>query len=819
MKGKTKSFLLILALFSVSLGTFVSCNDYDSDVTADIKGQVGDLNGVVTGQIDDLKGIHKYLTRLSDSLYNYAGRYEADSAAVHAAIRDLKRDAFVADSIAKKAEADSKELKDSVDTRNSRYMSMFSQMNSEISTINGKIGAYNTSLSGIRDSLGTALGNYVNLNTRLDSCIQMWPDDLAKVMAKAQEALTLAQLDSTKIVNMETSVNHALDSARLAISLANSNLEEAKRYADRADSIAYENLKMHVDTTASSLKRAYEAADAVLKDSIEALQNKVDDMISKYEVLNNKVANLITNIIIQGTENPIFGSINLPLNVNSNFLAAYYGETGSNIVMFPTNDPTNYVRAAEADHFNPLIDESQVAGAGEQLVSGAGTLYLTVNPTNVNFNNVRVSLVNSRDAKGGYADLLLNPSDKLLSFGAGRGLAKNGFYEAQATVNDVNAAKPNVDMGKLKGVVKDVLHKVTDRKSSFSLVNAVATVYEEVNNALPAYGVKATWDDTDKDGNPTTNSVYSEYKIAATAIPALSYNFYADGVNVGHLPQIPTLESKGLLFDHFTWTDADTITMDPISVTLTIPDASSVVINGNGVTPPITLDKVYNEILGDTIITNVKVGDIPFDKVKVEIGEKDTTIFVDVPYTEFNNIIRQMNDNVGGMLGQVNSIVDRVNDMVKRLDSQFITRVNNWIKRLDNLLHDPNRLFQICMFYQAPNGEFAQLNTVEKAPSLMKLGGKTEGAIVLYPTSYTAEIFAPAFKKYVAVTKVMTNKVENKSARDFANSAEGMNKVIDGDTRAIAFKVNSPGIYEIAYSAVDYCGKITTRTFYVEVEK
>ena len=115
-------------------------------------------------------------------------------------------------------------------------------------------------------------------------------------------------------------------------------------------------------------------------------------------------------------------------------------------------------------------------------------------------------------------------------------------------------------------------------------------------------------------------------------------------------------------------------------------------------------------------------------------------------------------------------------------------------------------------------------------PTEFKFG--TGNAIELIPTSYTAEILAPAFQKFVAVTNVI--------APDFSASAQGgdatclalaqyvnkegnyMNTVIPGKQTGIVFAPDPSHkegyIYEITYAAVDYNGYNVAKKFYVRVK-
>jgi hypothetical protein len=76
------------------------------------------------------------------------------------------------------------------------------------------------------------------------------------------------------------------------------------------------------------------------------------------------------------------------------------------------------------------------------------------------------------------------------------------------------------------------------------------------------------------------------------------------------------------------------------------------------------------------------------------------------------------------------------------------------------------------------------------------------GEILLVPTSRTAEVFAPAYKKYIKVT-CDGEEVEG----------ELLNKVIDGTVLAIPLTLESGKKYEIEYQAVDYTGVTRVKNY------
>ena len=80
------------------------------------------------------------------------------------------------------------------------------------------------------------------------------------------------------------------------------------------------------------------------------------------------------------------------------------------------------------------------------------------------------------------------------------------------------------------------------------------------------------------------------------------------------------------------------------------------------------------------------------------------------------------------------------------------------------------------------------------------------GEITLIPSSWTVELFAPAFKKYIAVTDEDGKAVEG----------DLLGKVIPGSVKVIPLKIESGKKYNIEYSALDYDGNIRTLNYYIQ---
>ena len=897
MKRKITNFLLLLALCVVGTSAFVSCKDYESDELGSMKTQIREL---IIQQANDVKDMTGDIEKLQNQV---GGWDEITNGTISDALKGAKATADNALTAANNANS----RLDDLFGANNDLNTAVSNLQCVIDLMN-RVEKLEEQINGDGQTNGIAK-QLDDLKEQLAGMTEGWTGNIKDISDDAAKALALAKEDSLRldaieallnnlnitdysqdindiknqltllngnydtlkddvanlkgdITTLKSDVAQAKQDAADAKAKAESLFEEAKGLIEEAKNKAIEDAKTYTDEqlelTKGELEAAYKAADAELEGKISALSTELKGLLNQ---LSDALYKLVTGVVIQGTENPVTGGINTPFDISTNLLAAYYGynKTGVN-VNFPIGSNNSgyascYVRPDEAKGFTPLIAPERIAEANDLMMyensltygGNAGKLYVTVNPSSADMSGLKFNLVDTQDnPAAGYDDFTLAKcNDKLMTFGWTRAAEENGFYVANANVKDPQAAKPDIDLGALKNVAKNVLDKISNPGNTrLDIVDGVTTIYKQINNKLVAYGVKIPGKYTDTLGVEHERNIYSQYKLAATAIKPLSFATLKDGLNRS-IPMIPTLESKGISInmDDFTWKDIEE--MDSIEVEIKLdeyPDIDNIKVNGKVVPevdvtqPGVKVTKIYRnretgeektyipageedkwylyDVKVEITDAEVEVGEIDFSKVDVTIGTKTETLKVKVPMDQFNEIIRDINDQVGGMLGNVTDMVDKVNNAVSTFDS-YINKVNSFIKKLNNKLRNPNALLQITMFYETADGSYAQLNAVKSKAmaSRMKLGGKSEGAIILIPSSYTAEMFAPALKKYIAVTSA-----PSAAAQEYANKGLNMNQVIDGRCHNVVFQANEKGLYEIAYSAVDFHGFITTRKFYITVE-
>lgn len=801
--------MLVSTLMLSGATTFVSCKDYDSDgVYDDINDQVNKkFEEIIEQQKKDLADINNKLANIKQCGCTEAAMKELiqktidenkaalNKGAVDAVIAELlKENSALNDAIAK-SEAVHKLLVEIYGENGDAGMKK--QLNDLQSDFNSAKAGWTEKTQALTDSVKMALTlaqsdsirldeleekvrnnrtdidqlkeDYKKLNNvtipNLSSNLEQAKNDIITAKGVADEALQKANaLDSELRTLIETTKNDILE-------------EVANKYVSKDD---LENL------TLGTINKWYE--NSGIDNRFTTIENNYKDLIAS---LTDFYSKLVTGVVVQGSESPVTGYVQTPFGLDMSVIGAYYGRTSE-----------GFEFGGERFNKGTIISDSN---------SNTGLIFVTVNPTNVDPNCIDFKLV---DSQGNEAPFKLTPvnTNRVLKFGVSRGInvnEKSGFYALQVKLDaaDVDKAKTwtSADAADLKDAAKNVLGKLRHPKTNSLNIGDIASSIENVfNNRLTRYGVKATWKFKNEKGEWVTKSTVSGLNLAATAFKPLSYEFLKDGINVD-LPTIPSLESKLNLVQYkFNWTPIEGIENMKTSVTLTIPDTENIKIEGQ-VKPSVEIKKDLdkNGLIKDV---DVEIGDINFSNATIKVGEKEQTYDIVVSMDEFNRVINDVNNNVENMIGGVNDLIDKVNGYVQSIDGQVITRLNNYIKKFEHLLTKSNSLLQPTMLYTAQNGNWNQLPNVKTAAAHLKLNGG-KASTIFVATSYTGELLAPAYKKYVHV-----NGPEGATV-----TGANINKVIDGNIYKIGFEANKPGTYEIVYEAVDYSGKTVKRTFYVKV--
>ena len=851
MKKKIVNVFLMALLATATVGTVVSCKDYEEDNYADLNGKITNLDQAVDAQVAALEERVKTLETVKDQLQkdvealrNELGTAEdgADKTTIYG--RLASAEALIAqinETIAGiQADLDKKADKEALDALTKR-----------VETLEGCCEAYKDLASRVTTNEQAIKDLQALIN---EENIKIWGDAISEATANAAEALERAKLDSARIDALEDLLGDDFADFKDAVSSALYDAETGT-WKSLEDVLAdqLESVKGSYDGTIEDVVTAYEQADKDLAADIAAVNARVDSLALVTDELNDKLGlvnsilnQYVSGVIVQGTNNPVYGTFALPVGISSNVLAAYYGTPDGDIYFPAVYDEakTNgmYVFSKDgtstkltAEDLKALgVDVKEWATADHSYLvadqdGNAGTLYLTVNPVGQDHTGATPTLENSAGVKSGVELSPLQPSDKVLSFGYTRGV-ENGFYETKARVYEdaIEAIKPRVTYDDIKSLytdAKSIVDKIINNKSTngigVDLKSLATTLYSVSSNILDANAVKFSWTAKDEEGNAIdeTRSVMSKYELAATAVKPLSYNTWINA-NYDRLPGIGHIENIiGKIFDKVEGA-IPTFDIDDVKIEIGKIEISNP-----------TIDKVTTTVTID--MSDVKNPDgTPVDNKVITVDITDA-------------VQKALNDAMGGIQGDLNEFVADLNEQIGQINDllaelQKVNNIGQQISDIENAIYDylykgqdlalkfinnANKLLQPVMLVKTSDS-FLIPSTSVSAPTKFNAAGAAAG-ISLYPTSYTAEILAPAYMKLVGVTNVYKN---GKSAQGGDADCEAALKAVNSASEGFAsakygFELKDAKLmgakagytYEVVYTAVDYSGKVVVKKYYIEL--
>lgn len=715
--------------------------------------------------------------------------------------------------------------------------------NTEYNTIGERFVALESAIAALQNATDlTELQEFLKENnTTLPDVLQSAIN--AEQQANENEAILKALLEGYEYSEQDvTKIKGLLKQAVDDAAAAKATADEAKSKATTAAATA---------NTAKDAADKATAAVATLTTRVETVEKKIEKITAQLDAMTGKLNHLITSIEIQQVKNPVFGKMNLPLDVNSKMLVAYFGEA-SNVNFPPVNSSaTEYnnnlvISAADQNLLGISTENFNGYLGAEDGNLKLGSVYMTVNPAGVDLEGAKFEMVNSQGVASSVKLSELVKSDEVLKFGFGGRAADPtlpSLYVADATlpVADIDKIKLTLG-GNFESEVEDLLknHTLSD------LAQVAKLIYGQFNNKIEATGVKAGWEYEqailDEEGNPTgetetiKDATFSEFGLAATTFKPLSYKFLY-GRHFKPLPTISpiedfTLDSKLTItmpsfnfnFNNVTLDfkfEGITVSLAGSEIVVNIPKTPVYDNDGNPIgyiePDPVIVDNFADleGAINNSLATSLAAQDTKLQEafkkainniatqINGEINKEMAKLKTNIE-TQFNNIVTEIQNKVNGYLGTVNNYIDKANS--------FLNRINRFIE-------DPNHYLQVTMLYSGNDGAFHQVSNSSVAPTTLVLNGGD--GITLHPTSYTYDMIAPSFKKYVAVTKVYDTKtgVTDEALTKAANDKAGLlNTVFPGNYTDVALKLTKGYTYEIVYSSLDYHGVTSTRKFYIAAE-
>lgn len=564
---------------------------------------------------------------------------------------------------------------------------------------------------------------------------------------------------------------------------------------------AYKNLKGQVDGVddrVSALERLRLTDSIAAKKITDALNNRLDSVSgSLNSALNILLEQKLDGITVNATENPVTGYWNASFTgLNLKLASSFYGV------------------AAEGNE-DWDVKTNQVLGKG----GNAGYLYVSLNPTEIDPSLVKVELVNSQgEPAKGFKLGDIDNTDKVLTFGTkAASVSANGFYQVPVIASDPQNDGVEFDKGALAAAAKNVLNELRNPKENDLDLSKIASALYKNIPVLTAYGVKAEYylynpDTKNLELHKTIKHAVSDYDIAAVAVKPVSFNFLKDNATLDKLSdwavenfRLPSLSSKldkviDALNVEISYDKADefyTYSVITPNGLFCQQDGNDVVIYGQGT-------DLNNGQLIDGELYRIKNATVEKKFVSTGGSAAEFVFVIKTKDSTIADLLASANEQIAGKLQPVKNVLSNVNSKWENV----IAKVNPLLQKVSSKIGSANKLLQPTILYVDQNGNPNTLSTIggRLGTRFVKKNG---GAITLYPTSWTAELLAPAYKKSISVLE--------KGATVTLTNGKSAAEPFDGSINKVIFNATKAGKYTIVYKAIDYSGVEVEKTFNVNV--
>ena len=615
----------------------------------------------------------------------------------------------------------------------------------------------------------------------LHKLVKAWGDDLDYAVGKAAEVLATVANDSAKWnATSETVSANAEKWTEAYDSIAKRSKEwnRAVEVANSAYNFIYENYKGEFKSL-QELIDAYDKADKDLADSIKALTEDVDALLEAYKAQ-------VYDVLVQEVRNPIFGTYAYPFGFETNILAVYYGGSKTK-VFFPAGDgqyknlwanSTPAVLTSELKDIDAPITEITkdieqdddaeyiLMNEDEKGKAYAGQIALTVNTNAENVIGKKFNLATFTGNISKFELSGLEAATEDLYFGHRAQTASNGAYIAKATISrdkvkDVNFSLDMKGTG-MKDAVVDLLKNFSSA-SKYDVIKLGLGFFQIIDNAKTLkLGLQTQY----KDPVVGWKTSFYDADIAAMSIRPLGYEFLAEEGKFSD----PIVKIK------------DKVTAKEKAYAKEIENLLKVQF---GLAPD-----TYGDIIVDA--DGKYWLDMNSNHV-VDAGDKDITAII-------TTLSKPIVDKTEAAQTKVHNVL-----------SKLIARQNKVFDKVIAFASNPNRYIQPALLAANKDLGYFYPSRMWMAPTQVKAGVP----IQLYPTTLTAEVVAPAFKKYVAILS------GPQAGKNYNTISRDLNTVLDGTqfniNKPMTITLTEPGLYEFVFECLGYNGKVAGKKYYIEV--
>ena len=578
---------------------------------------------------------------------------------------------------------------------------------------------------------------------------------------------------------------------------------------------------------------------AQLKTDVSDLQTRMGNVETKVDNLLNSYEHLITSLTVNATSTSILANSKLFPGINMQFLGAAYGKAEGNGKFPSTTTLKGHGTALEAADFEGVEqiewNKNDFLPLAEEGKAPAGTVYFTVNPSNIKAADVDAfSLVNSQNEASFVTidtENISDASEKVLEWSITRSETATKLWEAPAIINlkaqDLSTIDP-MQIIDFKAVAGDVRALVSQAKAAAEAANrnnydelakattkgllkGSAQIVGSLLNAklptLPALALKAQWGKDDKVMGE--RNILSDYSIAATAYKPLGFRFgseLVEGRQVS-LEKINTLVARVL---NKIVNKVNSIGINNITIAKINLDETKLAKFNKSFKLAI-----YQSAAGDVYVTTVATDATPAatHTIGTTVYNFKSSTPIDANMTAaVNDLLKEVNNSLDGANTDIKSIIDEIKSLQANVTS-YADRTKNFEERVSDFLErEINRVITkvatdgltrvlepIILFQAGDNYSVTRFFDGQIIPA---------GKLTLVPTTMTYEVLAPAYKKYVAIKNTKTGKFEYKKVL-----TKG-----EADFNKITIENLPAGNYSVIYSALDFSGVQISKKYNVTVK-
>ena len=161
---------------------------------------------------------------------------------------------------------------------------------------------------------------------------------------------------------------------------------------------------------------------------------------------------------------------------------------------------------------------------------------------------------------------------------------------------------------------------------------------------------------------------------------------------------------------------------------------------------------------------------------------------------DVDDIVRPLNATID----QVNEMMAQARALTNKLNGSTVT---NWLEKFTNKFdklfkNNAQQILEPVLLAIDKQGNVNRISGIKAAPLVV------DGEVTVDPTSYSSEVFAPAYAKIV-------------SCEDLKD-VDGFNEILFANDKDLKFTPESGKTYELTYEAVDFFGNTRSHKYYIQ---